>query len=104
MNTHTLSDIYSKYFRNALLILAVLAAVLTGTSLTQAGVNVVLLGVFSAVILILIGLGSLFLFGFTPPESLTSLALYLSPVSGLLVDPSWKALGGYLIASAVLYI
>ncbi|MBR2576476.1 MAG: hypothetical protein IKE40_04165 [Firmicutes bacterium] len=83
---------------------AVLAAVLTGTSLTQAGVNVVLLGVFSAVILILIGLGSLFLFGFTPPESLTSLALYLSPVSGLLVDPSWKALGGYLIASVVLYM
>ena len=83
---------------------AMLAAVLTGTSLTQAGMNVVLLGVFSAVVLILIGFGSLFLFGFTPPENLSSLAMYLSPVSGLLADPSWKLILVYLAASAVLYL
>ncbi|MBQ3389615.1 MAG: hypothetical protein IJG57_00875 [Firmicutes bacterium] len=83
---------------------AMLAAVLTGTSLTQAGMNVVLLGVFSAVVLILIGLGSLFLFGFTPPENLSSLALYLSPVTGLLADSSWKIIVIYLAVSAVLYL
>ena len=85
-------------------VISMLAAVLVGTSLMQALLSGILLVVFSGLILIVNGFGTLFLFGYSMPDSLAKLALYLCPVAGILADNRWVVLLGYLAAALVLYL
>ncbi len=85
-------------------VIAMLAAVLVGTSLMQALLSGILLVVFSGLILIVNGFGTLFLFGYSMPDSFAKLALYLCPVAGILADNRWIVLLGYLAAALIIYL
>lgn len=85
-------------------VIAMLAAVLVGTSLMQTLLSGILLVVFSGLILIVNGFGTLFLFGYSMPDSFAKLALYLCPVAGILADNRWIILLGYLAAALIIYL
>ena len=83
---------------------AVFAAVLTGSTLIQGILSLVLLFIVPVILAITNGLASEMLYGYTSPEWISTMCGYTSPILGMVMEMDWQTLLCYACTALVLYV